>query len=674
MANPLLSLERPIPFAEIRGEHVVPAIRTLISEAEAAVAAITPEQPTYAATIGALEASSERLELAVGITEHLEAVATTPALREAFTAVLPEVSAYYSSLPLRENIWKALQAFAITEEARALDPTRRRLLEKTLADFRREGANLPPEKKERLRAISGELALLTNKFSQNVLDSTNAFELVVDDPKRLQGMPDSAIEAARASAESKGKAGYRLTLQAPSMMAVLTYADDRSLRESIWRAYNTRAVSGETDNRPVIARILELRRERASLLGFRNFADLVTEDRMAKSGDKARAFIRELDEKTRPAFEREQAELLAFRRQLEGESAGPLDPWDVGYYAEKLRRARYDLDEEELRQYFSVDRVLEGAFTVAERLFAVKIARVEGLSTWDPDVRTYDISDHGRKLGTFYVDLCPRENKRGGAWMHGLIAGVPPQEHVAVFCANVNPPVGDTPSLLTHRDAETVFHEFGHLLHHCLSRVNVRSLAGTRVAQDFVELPSQIMENWCFEQEALNLFARHYRSGETIPPSLLERLRQARTFRAASGQMRQLGFAATDLALHIDYDPAKDGDVMRYAKDILERYSSTPLPDDYGMLAGFHHLFGDPVGYAAGYYSYKWAEVLDADAFGRFLEHGVLNEQVGREFRDKVLAKGDSEDPLTLFVDFMGREPRPEALLARQGLGNAELR
>jgi oligopeptidase A len=669
MENPLLSLKRPLPFAEIQAEHVVPAVRELIADAETRLAAITAEHPTYESTLGELESSSERLELAVGLVEHLESVATTSALREAYNAILPDVTAFWSSIALRENVWQALLAFANTAEAAALDPTRRRLLEKTLADFRRNGANLGPDDKERLRAVDRDLGLLTNKFSQNVLDSTNAFELVVEDPARLAGMPESAIDAAKASAASKGKSGYRLTLQAPSVVAVLTYADDPALRETLWRAHNTRALDGDHDNRLLIGRILELRRRKAELLGFRDFADLVTEDRMAKTGERARAFIDELANKTQAAFERENRELTAFRKQLEGPNAPALSPWDVAYYAEKLRHARYDLDEEELRQYFAADRVLSGAFLVAERLFGVKIEPVQNLSVWDPEIRAYQITEAGgRRLGTFYVDPYPRENKRGGAWMHGLVTSVPPVEHAAVFCANVNPPVGEKPSLLTHRDVETIFHEFGHLLHHCLSSVSVRSLACTRVAQDFVELPSQIMENWCSEREALNLFASHYETGETIPAHLLERLRAARTFRAASAQMRQLGFAAADLALHVEYDPARDGDVMAYARRVLERYSPTPLPPEYGMLAGFLHLFGAPVGYAAGYYSYKWAEVLDADAFGRFRVEGVLNAEVGRDFREKILARGDSQDPMELFVSFMGREPRPEALLERQGL------
>jgi oligopeptidase A len=490
---------------------------------------------------------------------------------------------------------------------------------------------------------------------------------VLEDEARLSGLPDSARSMAREAASAKGKTGYRFTLQAPSVTAVLTYADDTALREAIWTAFNARAASGEHDNRGLIRQLLELRRARAQLLGFRHFADLVTDDRMAKDGQSAQRFIAALTEKSLSAFEREKLELAEFAKSLG--AALPLKPWDVGYYVEKLRKARFELDEEELRGYFPAERALQGAFEVAERLYGVKIAQLSGVPVWDPSVTTYEIKDEaGARLGVFHVDLYPRENKRGGAWMHGLFASVPPAPNLAVFCCNASPPTGGKPSLLLHRDVETLFHEFGHLLHHCLSRVSVRSLAGTRVAQDFVELPSQIMENWCSERDALNLFAAHYETGAPLPEALLERLHATRTFRAASMQMRQLGFAAVDLALHIDYAADKDGDVMDYGNRILQRYAASELPKDYGMLAGFSHLFSHPVGYAAGYYSYKWAEVLDADAFGRFKREGIFNPSVGRAFRDAILAQGDAQDPMDLFVAFMGRKPDPQALLVRQGL------
>ncbi len=670
MQNPLLTVGQQtldVPFDRITADHVEPAIKELIAKSEAALDAIERAPRTYAATLGALETATEQLELSMSVVEHLESVATTPALREAYNAVMPGVSAFWSSIALRDGLYRALSELAQTAEAATLDPTRRRLLDKTLADFRRQGAQLATADKEQLKLLDAELSVVTTRFSQNVLDATNAFELVIEDESRLAGLPESAREMAREAAMAKGKAGYRFTLQAPSVTAVLTYADDAELRREIWTAFNARGTAGEHDNRGLVGKVLELRRARANLLCFKHFADLVTDDRMAKDGESAKRFIDDLTEKSLAAFEREQTELAEFAASLGAKP--PLSPWDVGYYVEKLRKARFELDEEELRAYFPAERALQGAFEVAERLYGVKIAPRNGVPVWDPNVTTYEIKDEaGVQLGIFHVDLYPRENKRGGAWMHGLLASVPPKPNLAVFCCNSSPPSGGKPSLLLHRDVETLFHEFGHLLHHCLSRVNVRSLAGTRVAQDFVELPSQIMENWCSERDALNLFAAHYESGAPLPEALLERLHATRTFRAASMQMRQLGFAAVDLALHIDYASDKDGDVMDYGNRILQRYAASELPKDYGMLAGFLHLFSHPVGYAAGYYSYKWAEVLDADAFGRFKREGIFNPVVGRAFRDSILSQGDARDPMDLFVMFMGRKPDPQALLVRQGL------
>ncbi len=675
-ANPLIDLGLEIPFDRIRAEHVEPAVDALIERAKASLDAIGEETatPTYASTLAALEDATEPLERAMGVVGHLESVSTTDALRAAYNAVRPKVSELYSSIPLDERLYRRLSAFAKTDEAARLSPTKRRFLDKTLRELRRHGAELDEAGKSKLREMDVELSKLTTKFAQNLLDETNAFELLVTDESKLAGLPESARKAARASAQEKGKDGWRFTLHAPSLIAVLTYLDDASIRETLWRAYNTRASSGERDNRPLIARILELRKEKAALLGYGDFADFVLEERMAKRGAEARAFVRDLTERTRPFFDREQRELAAFREELEGEGAKAMKPWDVGYYAEKLRKARFDFDDEELRPYCPVDKALGGLFSVVERLYGVKVEQREDAPVWHPAVRCYRLSDRaGQVLAGFYVDLFPRESKRGGAWMSSLVTGGPidggaRMPHLGLFCANVTPPVGDEPALLTHQEVETLFHEFGHLMHLCLSEVEVRSLAGTSVAWDFVELPSQIMENWTWEREALDLFAHHFQTGAKIPGALLEKMQRARTFRAASAMMRQLGFAHTDLALHVDYDASKDGDPVDYARRQMEPFNPTSLPSDYAMICGFTHLFGGPVGYAAGYYSYKWAEVLDADAFTRFKERGVFSAEVGAELRAKILARGDSADPDALFRDFMGREPRVDALLERSGL------
>ncbi len=665
----LFDLTLPPSFSRFHTTDIEPAITAHLESAEAALRNI--ERGTgwsYEETLGALEAATERLELAMGLVEHLESVASTPELRDAYNAVLPAVSGFWAQIPLRPGIWDALCRLNDNRDRAQLSPTKRRLLDKTLDDFRRHGAGLPDSAKARLREIETSLSQLTAKYSQNVLDSTNAFELLVDDPSALAGLPPSALEAARHSALSKGATGYRLTLQAPSVTAVLTYADDAALRERIWRAHGTRGVGAPFDNVTLIPEILRLRREKATILGFSNFASFALEPRMAKTDTVAQRFVHELRDRTIARFKRESEELLEFRRSLEGPSAPELMPWDVAYYAEKLRHHRYEFDEEALRAYFGFERTLTGLLSLCERLFGIRFEPATGIDTWDPEVGAYHVVDGTRQLGTFYVDPYPRDSKGGGAWMHGIVSATATQPGLAAVVCNATAPTDQRPSLLTHREVETLFHEFGHLLHHLLSQVEVRSLAGTRVAQDFVELPSQIMENWCWEREALDAFARHYQTGERIPAELFERLQQVRTFRAATTQMRQLGFAALDLALHIEYDEARDGDVLAYARKIHAEYSAAPLPDDYALVASFTHLFAHPVGYAAGYYSYKWAEVLDADAFGRFAAEGIFNAEVGRAWRRCVLERGDSEEPMVLFEDFVGRRPDPEALLRRQGL------
>jgi oligopeptidase A len=673
--NPLLSYRFEVPFDAVRAEHVEPAVDALLARSRERLAQISQDtgERTYANTLGALDEATEELEHAMAIVGHLESVATTPALREAYNAVQPKVSELYAGIPLDEHLYAALRTFADTLEAKDLAPAQKRFLTTTLDDFRRHGAELSPANKKRLAELSVELTKLTTQYSQNLLDATNAFDVVVTDKARLSGLPDSAIEAALESARARAiEGGYRFTLKQPSYLAVLTYADDAALREQLYRAFNTRATVAPYDNRPLIAEIIRLRREKARLVGFQDFADFTLDDRMAKNGARARSFVDDLRKATLPYFQRENQALVDFRRELEGNDAPELRPWDVAYYAEKLRKARYDFDEEQLRPYFSVDAVLHGMFELVSRIYGVKVQRDDAAPRYHKDVRYYRmVGEDGAEIGAFYADLYPREDKRGGAWMADFITGRPEGKHarhLGVMCANASPPVGGKPALLMHHDVETLFHEFGHLLHHLLGRAKVRSLAGTRVAWDFVELPSMIMENFCWERSVLDLFARHYESNAPLPDELLEKLQRTRTFRAANMQMRQLGFAAMDLALHIDYEPARDGDVMQYARKIMQEHSAVTLPDDYAMVAGFSHLFSSPVGYAAGYYSYKWAEVLEADAFSRFAEAGVFSRSVGDEFRERILSRGNEADPMELYKAFMGREPSPSALLKRAGL------
>lgn len=672
--NPLLGLGFRIPFDSIGAEHVRPAIRELLGQARERLAelAASGEPRTWENTLAALDRLTEPLDVAMTVVRHLEAVATTPELRAAHNEVEPEVSAFYSSIPLDEGLWQNIKRYAATEEAQSLAGARRRFLSKTIDTFRRHGAELDAAGKARLKELDVELAVATTRFSENVLDATNAWERVITDEAKLAGLPPSALEMARQSARKKGIDGWRFTLQAPSYTAVMTYLDDAGFRREMYHAYSVRATEGKLDNRPLISRILELRRQRAELLGYRNFADLVLEDRMAHSGERAWEFVEDLRRKTEPHFEREKRELAEFRRSLEGENAPPLEPWDTGYYAEKMRRALYDFDEEELRPYFPLERVVAGMFELAGRLYGVRVAEADA-PVWHPEVKYYQVHDSdGTLLGGFYADWYPRETKRGGAWMDAFLTGGPSRDgfepHLGLICGNLTPPVEGKPALLTHREVETIFHEFGHLLHHLMSRVEVRTLAGTNVAWDFVELPSQIMENWCWEAEALALFAGHWETGAPIPEALFAKLKRTRTFRSASAQMRQLGFAYIDLALHMRYSPERDGDPVAYTRALLQPFTTGRLPDDHAMIAGFTHLFGSPVGYGAAYYSYKWAEVLDADAFTRFREHGIFSSEIGREFRAKILERGDSRDPTELYRDFMGRDPDPDALLERSGL------
>jgi len=676
--NPLLEISVPVPFHEVKADHIQPAVDALIDKAQKTLDAIPSAPRTYEGTLEALDLATSELDYATTVASHLESVLGTPELREAFAAIVPKVTAFGSKILLSEPLYRALRELAETDEAKKLEPARARYLTKTLADFWRNGAELDAKGKARLAEIDVALSERSLAFAQNVVDATAAFEIVLEDATRLAGLPEGALEAAKKSAEEKGKKGYRITLQAPSYGPVMTFAHDRALREQLYRAQVTRAAGeggpgGAThDNRGVIRDLLSLRKEKATLLGFAHFADLATDDRMAKSGKAALDFVTMLRDRLLPAFERENAELVAFAKKSGHE--GPLEAWDTAYYAEAQRRALYDFDEETLRPYFPLDRVTRGLFEVMTSLYGVTFERDAGARVWHDDVTAWSVVDaDGTRLGGFYLDLFPRETKRDGAWMGGVIDRLPgtkqAMENVAVVVGNMTPPRGPgKPPLLNHREVETLFHEFGHMMHHILSEVPIRTLAGTRVVSDFVELPSMIMENWCWESEALDRFARHHETGEPIPADVKKRMLAARTYRAANALMRQLGFSTVDLLLHTEFDGGRHGDVMAYARDVFQRFSPAKLPGDYAMLASFSHLFGSAYGYAAGYYSYQWSEMLEADAFSRFREGGILSPEVGDRFRRQILARGDTEDPAVLYRAFLGREPDVGALLTRLGI------
>jgi len=674
--NPLLSRDLRIPFHEISHAHVEPGILEALNRAQKdldALVALEGER-TFKNTIFALDELTERLERPMGFASHLVAVKDSPALRAAYNAVLPQYTAFMTKLSLHSGLWRAVKSYAESPAARVLTGVRKRHLEKTVRAFVRAGADLPEDQKARMEALNIELSRLSTKFSENVLDATNAFELVLTDEADLAGLPESARTQAAASARAKGKEGWRFTLQIPSYQPFMTYAENRGLRETMYRAFTSRASEGALSNRELITRILALRKERAALLGYATHADYQLEERMVGSSERATGFLEDLYARTKPYWEGEVAALLEFARTLGLED---VQPWDLSFVAEKLRQARFNFDEEELRPYFPLGRVLEGLFKITEETFGVRVSKRENPNVWHPDVEYYELHDEGgTHVGSFYADWFPREDKRGGGWMNPLITGGPTEgafhPHVGLIACNFSPPEGDKPALLTHREVETTFHEFGHLLHHCLSRVEVRGRSGMAVPWDFVELPSQIMENWCWEREALDVFARHFQTGEPIPDELFNKMRAARTFMAANAQMRQLSFGTVDLKLHTEYDPHSAGDPVAYAQRVMEPFSVKPEFAHNSFLTSFSHIFAG--GYSAGYYSYKWAEVLDADAFTRFQNEGLFNPETGRAYVETILAKGDSEAPEVLFRQFMGRDPDPDALLRRnlgEGTGRA---
>lgn len=675
--NPLLSDDFRIPFHRIRAEHIEPGIRAALAEAQAAVDAVADngDPPTWANTLGALDEATELLSRRIAPASHLVSVAETPELRAAYNAVLPEIEGFWTRLLLDARLWDRLQAFAATEEAHGLRGVRRRHLEKTIQEFRRAGAELPPEDKERLHALRVELAQLEQRFSENVLDATAAFEYHVTEGERLEGMPEGALRRAREKAEAKGLDGWLLTLDFPSVEPVFKYVQDREIRRIVYEAFTTRARGGDHDNRPLIARILRLRHEMATLLGYAGYPDYRLEDRMARTGARAVAFEEDLVARTRPYWEQDMAEL---RRHAATLGLETLEPWDVAFVMEDLRRSRFEIDDEALRPYFPLDAVESGLFELVRRVFGFRVEARDIDEVWHPDVGYYELFDEeGARVGAFYTDWFPRKEKRQGAWMNHLITGGPTEEgfrpHLGLVCGNFTPPVGDKPALLTHREVETAFHEFGHLLHHLTSRVEVAPRAGINVAWDWVELPSQLMENWCWERDALDLFARHNETGEPFPDELFDRLVAARRFMGGWRQMRQLSYGTVDLYLHGELAPElaeRDEDdealgewVMERARDRFRAFTHDDRSADLHILASFTHLFSG--GYAAGYYSYLWSEVLDADVFTRFKREGIFNPDVGRHYVATILSRGDADEPEALFRAFMGRDPDPSALLER---------
>jgi len=676
--NPYLSRDVRPPFDRMSAEWLADGVNDAVARAERELEALVDggAPRTFETTLLALDDLVERVSRAFGFARHLTQVSSTPELRQAYNDALPTYSAFMARLPTHPGLWRAIREYAASDEARSLTGVRRRHLDKTVQEFRRAGADLAPEGRQRAQELRVTLSRLSTRFSENVLDATNSFEMIIADEAELDGLPAGVVAQARRDAEAKGKPGWRFTLQAPSYRPFMKYATARSRRREMYQAFADRAADGEYDNRSVIRDILRARRELARLLGFADFADLTLEDRMLKSGAEAQAFQHDLTARTVLHFRREAAELEAFARSELGLER--IEPWDLAFVAEALRRRRYAFDEEALRPYFALDAVLDGLFSFAERLFGVRVEPVADAPTWNDEVRVYDLRDgDGLRVGSFYLDLYPRESKRDGAWMNPMVTGGPVaaaadgagqtsafSPHVGAIAANLTPPGDGGQALLTHDEVTTLFHEFGHLLHHVLGKVEVpaRGSLGS-VAWDFVELPSQLMENWVWEREGLDLFARREDTGELIPEGLYRALAGSRTFLGASAQMRQLSLGTVDLALHIDFDPAAGGDAIAFGQKVMEPFGIRPEFAHTRFLASFSHIFAG--GYAAGYYSYKWSEVLDADVFSRFQAEGIFNPSTGRAFVEAVLSKGDSEDPEVLFRRFMGRDPDPDALIRR---------
>ena len=677
MNNPLLESSELPPFSKILPEHIKPAIESIIDENEKAVAALLASGAgtEWSALQEPLDQLDDRLGQAWSPVGHMNAVVNSEALRDAYNGCLPLLSEYSTRLGQNRQLFEAYQSLADSEEFNKLDRAQQKVINDNLRDFRLAGVALEDDKKARYGEIKKQLSELTSKFSDNVLDATMAWSKLITDESELAGLPESALAGAKQLAESKEKEGWLLNLDFPSYFPVMTYGDNRELRKEVYTAFSTRASdqgpnAGEFDNTKNIQEILKLRHELAQLLGFDNYAEYSLATKMAESPDKVIEFLEDLAAKSKPQAEKELAELKAFAKEAFG--VEELEAWDVGYYGEKLRQQRYAILQEELRPWFPAEKAISGMFEVVNRLYGIEFETVNNVDTWHKDVRFFNITRKGEVIGRFYLDLYAREHKRGGAWMDvcrsrwkqdGKL-----QLPVAYLTCNFTPPVGDKPALLTHDEVVTLFHEFGHGLHHMLTKVDYAAISGiSGVAWDAVELPSQFMENWCWEKEGLAIISGHFETGEPLPEEMLNKLLAAKNFQSAMMMVRQLEFSLFDFKLHKDY--RENIDVQSVLNEVRKQVAVVIPPSFNRFQNSFSHIFAG--GYAAGYYSYKWAEVLSADAFSRFEEEGIFNRNTGESFLHEVLEKGGSAEPMELFVNFRGREPEIDALLRHSGIQTA---
>jgi len=677
MNNPLLENHPLPPFSHIKPEHVEPAIRQLLDESRKAIEARLEQGAPYTwdNLVEPLEDIDDRINRAWSPVGHLNAVVNSDELREAYNACLPILSEYATEVGQNDRLFQAYRALAEGPEFATLDQAQRKIVENALRDFRLSGVDLPEEKKQRFKAIAQELSKLGSQFQDNVLDATQGWSKHIEDETLLAGLPDSARAMAAQTAAAKGLTGWLFTLEFPSYIAIMTYADNRELRSEFYTAYATRASdqgpnAGQWDNTEIMERLLSLRHEEARLLGYHSFAELSLATKMAPSTDEVVRFLEDLAERSLPSAREDLAELKAFSET----ELGIMEPssWDWTYASEKLRQRKYDLSEEEVRAYFPAPRAVAGLFAVVERLYGVKVAEKTGVDVWHPDAKYYEIRDaDGGLRGAFYLDLYARPKKRGGAWMDECVTrrkladGV--QTPVAYLTCNFTPPTGDAPALLRHDEVLTLFHEFGHGLQHMLTRVDHLGVSGIHgVEWDAVELPSQFMENFCWEPEALALISGHHETGEPLPQALLDKMLAARNFQSGMQMLRQLEFALFDFRIHRDYDPAQGGRIYPILEEVRSKVSVVIPPAFNRFPHSFSHIFGG--GYAAGYYSYKWAEVLSSDAFSLFEEKGIFDPETGQAFLENILEKGGSQGAMDLFVAFRSREPEIDALLRHSGL------
>ena len=678
MTNPLLTSFSLPPFSAIRPEDIVPAVQSALADCRAAVERVVaqPGPFTWDNLCQPLAESDDRLSRIWSPIGHLNSVKNSQELRAAYEQALPLLSEYGTWVGQHEGLYQAYRSLKEGAAFNDLSAPQRKSVENALRDFELSGIGLSPEKQRRYGEIVARLSELGSTYSNNVLDATMGWSKLITDKAELSGLPESALAQAQAMAQAKEQDGWLLTLDMPSYLPVLTYGDNRALREEMYRAFATRASdqgpnAGKWDNSDVMAETLALRHELAQLLGFDSYADKSLATKMAENPEQVLGFLNDLAKRARPQAEQELAQLRAFAKQHYG--VDELEAWDITYYGEKQKQHLFSISDEQLRPYFPEQRVVEGLFEVVKRIYGITAKERKDVDTWHPEVRFFDLFDASGELrGSFYLDLYARENKRGGAWMDDCVGSLRKangelQKPVAYLTCNFNRPLGDKPALFTHNEVTTLFHEFGHGLHHMLTQIDTAGVSGiSGVPWDAVELPSQFMENWCWEPEALAFISGHYQSGEPLPKEMLDKLLAAKNYQAALFILRQLEFGLFDFRMHAEYNPSRGAQILPTLAEVKKRVAVVPSPSWGRFPHAFSHIFAG--GYAAGYYSYLWAEVLSADAYSRFEEEGIFNAETGKSFLDNILSRGGSEEPMELFKRFRGREPQLDAMLRHYGI------